>query len=161
MAPVVRPFSGRTAMHPNAPPTEEISKASSTKENTTLAAPNPSARIVAISRERSATAESYPVSQLQTGIAMHRILSDHEFIQAWLEKTAGNDFYFLMNQRRLRRYAADLHVGIGARRLHGEGGNNHHFRTHQRSIGRAGDTGSIFQDLLLIELNNAVHLRGR
>src|SRR5437870_10916994 len=87
-----------------------------------------------------ATAESYRVSQLQTGIAMHRILSDHEFIHAWLDKTAGNDFYFLMNQRRLPRYSADLHVGIGARRLHGDGGNNHHFPTHKWSFDTSCDT---------------------
>jgi len=57
MVPVVRPFSGRTTMQPRRPPTSAMHKDSTTNEMTMLPLPNPSARSVAISRERSATAE--------------------------------------------------------------------------------------------------------
>ena len=57
IAPVVSPFKGNTATAPSIPPTKEMSRASTIKENTTLPAPKPRARRVAISRERSATAE--------------------------------------------------------------------------------------------------------
>src|SRR5579862_6329475 len=54
---VVRPLSGSTAKQPTAPPMNDMSSASIRNENTTAAAPKPRARIVAISRPRSATAE--------------------------------------------------------------------------------------------------------
>ena len=57
MAPVVRPLSGRTQTAPMAPPMKEIKSASIKKEKTTAAPPKPRARMVAISRPRSATAE--------------------------------------------------------------------------------------------------------
>src|SRR6267143_5339005 len=57
MAPVVRPLRGSTARQPTRPPTKEIKRASNKKDVTTLADPKPRARIVAISRPRSATAE--------------------------------------------------------------------------------------------------------
>ena len=57
MVAVVSPFNGRTAMQPTAPPMKDMMKASIRNENTTAAAPKPSARMVAISRPRSATAE--------------------------------------------------------------------------------------------------------
>src|SRR3972149_4004398 len=55
MAPVVRPFRGKTATQPSRPPTKARHNASKTKDVTTLPVPKPSARMVAISRERSAT----------------------------------------------------------------------------------------------------------
>src|SRR5882724_7816939 len=57
MAPVVRPLRGSTARQPTRPPTKEIRRASNKKDVTTLADPKPSARMVAISRPRSETAE--------------------------------------------------------------------------------------------------------
>ncbi len=57
IAPVVSPFSGSTARQPINPPTNEINKASITNEKTTDGPPKPSARMVAISRPRSETAE--------------------------------------------------------------------------------------------------------
>jgi hypothetical protein len=66
MAPVVRPFRGSTTMQPTNPPTKAMSKASMTNENTTDGPPNPSARIVAISRPRSATAEYMVLSAPKT-----------------------------------------------------------------------------------------------
>src|SRR5438552_5507075 len=54
---VVSPLRGRTARQPRTPPTKEISRASKRKERTTLPGLKPRARIVAISRPRSATAE--------------------------------------------------------------------------------------------------------
>ena len=57
IAPVVRPFSGSTARQPSAPPTNAMQSASKTNDITTLPVPKPSARMAAISRARSATAE--------------------------------------------------------------------------------------------------------
>src|SRR5258705_2634805 len=66
IAPVVRPFKGRTATAPMAPPIKEIRSASIKNENTTAAPPNPKARMVAISRPRSATAEYMVLSAPKT-----------------------------------------------------------------------------------------------
>src|SRR5438552_7108618 len=57
IAPVVSPFKGSTAIQPSNPTTREINSASKTNDRTMLEAPKPRARMVAISRERSATAE--------------------------------------------------------------------------------------------------------
>jgi hypothetical protein len=54
---VVNPLSGKTAMQPRTPPTKEIRRASNRKESTTFPELKPTARMVAISRPRSATAE--------------------------------------------------------------------------------------------------------
>ena len=50
IAPVVRPFNGRTAIQPTTPPMKEMSSASIRNEMTTEGPPNPRARMVAISR---------------------------------------------------------------------------------------------------------------
>src|SRR6266850_3213643 len=57
IAPVVHPLSRSTARQPTRPPTKEIKRASNKKDMTTLTDPKPSARMVAISRPRSETAE--------------------------------------------------------------------------------------------------------
>ena len=57
MVPVVRPLTGSAARQPTSPPIPAMNSASTTKDITTLGPPKPSARMVAISRERSATAE--------------------------------------------------------------------------------------------------------
>ncbi len=63
---VVKPFRGRTARQPIPPPTKEMRSASIEKEITTATAPNPRARMVAISRPRSATAEYIVLSAPKT-----------------------------------------------------------------------------------------------
>src|SRR5580704_8441927 len=63
---VVKPFNRRTARQPNTPPTKEIKSASMRKEKTTEGPPKPSARMVAISRPRSATAEYMVLSAPKT-----------------------------------------------------------------------------------------------
>src|SRR6185369_1975120 len=57
MVEVVRPFRGSTARHPSRPPASETNRASRTNETTTAPPPKPTARMVATSRVRSATAE--------------------------------------------------------------------------------------------------------
>ena len=66
MVPVVSPFSGSTTAQPSRPPTRAMQSDSMTNETITLPAPNPSARIVAISRARSVTAEYIVLSAPNT-----------------------------------------------------------------------------------------------
>ena len=63
---VVRPFRGRTATEPSSPPTNAMRRASKRKDITMLKAPKPIARMVAISRERSDTAEYIVLSAPKT-----------------------------------------------------------------------------------------------
>ena len=57
MVPAVKPLSGSAARHPRRPPPIAISSASTMNDSTTEPPPKPSARRVAISRARAATAE--------------------------------------------------------------------------------------------------------
>ena len=50
-------FSGNTATQPTTPPTKAMNKDSNRNDRTTLSSPKPSARMAAISRVRSVTAE--------------------------------------------------------------------------------------------------------
>jgi hypothetical protein len=54
---VVSPLSGKIAAQPTSPPMNDMKSASKINETTIAAAPKPMARIVAISRDRSETAE--------------------------------------------------------------------------------------------------------
>ncbi len=62
----VNPFSGRTARHPSIPPTNEIDNASKRKDRITFELLKPTARMVAISRPRSAMAEYMVLSAPKT-----------------------------------------------------------------------------------------------
>src|SRR5437762_2724694 len=64
--PVVYPLSGSTTMQPRIPPTSAMHSASMTNDITTLPAPKPSARMVAISRARAVTAEYIVLSAPKT-----------------------------------------------------------------------------------------------
>ena len=66
MVPVVQPLTGRTATQPRTPPRPAMKSDSKTNERTTLPPPKPRARMVAISRVRSETAEYIVLSAPKT-----------------------------------------------------------------------------------------------
>ena len=66
MVEVTSPLRGSTTRHPSRPPASDTKRASSTKETTTAPPPKPTARMVAISRVRSATAEYMVLSAAKT-----------------------------------------------------------------------------------------------
>ena len=66
IVPVVSPLTGNTAMQPITPPIPAINRDSNRNETTTLVVPKPNARMVAISRDRSATAEYMVLSAPKT-----------------------------------------------------------------------------------------------
>src|SRR2546426_9189948 len=109
---VVRPLRGRTARQPTRPPTKEIKRASKRKERTTFPELKPSARMVAISRPRSATAEYMVLRAPKTDRKSTRLNSSHLVISYavfCLKKKNNNNFQCPSDSQRTATRRGTVH----------------------------------------------------